>query len=264
MAKSESLRLYQDIRQQQTLAPMQLQYVRMLEMNSPEVEDEVSRVLDENPALEADDHDEPFSTPETDQALPYYRLNASNRSANDTVYEPEASDSGESLMDHLLDQLAQDGNLSENAMEIARFIIGNIDPNGYLTRPLRSIADDIAIQGNLDPSDDEVREVWKTVRGLEPAGVGAIDLRDSLLLQLLRKEKSPSVELATEIVRDYFDVFSLMHYKQLRTMLGISEDQLRPSEPSTRNPAHRSEEESPTRQHTSLPTFLSKSILTAD
>lgn len=227
MAKSESLRLSQDIRQQQTLAPMQLQYVRMLEMNSPEVEDEVSRVLDENPALEADDHDEPFSTPGTDQALPYYRLNTSNRSADDSVYEPEASDTGESLMDHLLDQLAQDGNLSENAMEIARFIIGNIDPNGYLTRPLRSIADDIAIQGSLDPSDDEVREVWKKVRGLEPAGVGAIDLRDSLLLQLLRKEKSPSVELATEIVRDYFDVFSLMHYKQLRTMLGVSEDQLR-------------------------------------
>lgn len=227
MAKSESLRLSQDLRQQQTLAPMQLQYVKMLEMNSPEVEEEVRRVLDENPALEPDESDDSFPTPAAESTTPYYRLNSSNRSADDPVFEPESSDTGESLMDHLLDQLSQDSDLSDRDMEIARFIIGNIDPNGYLTRPLRSIADDIAIQGDIDPSDDEIRAVWKTVRNLEPAGIGAIDLRDSLLLQLLRKEKTPAVILATEIVRDYFDVFSLMHYNQLRTMLRVSENDLR-------------------------------------
>ena len=69
--------------------------------------------------------------------------------------------------------------------------------------------------------------MWRAVRALEPAGVGAVDLRDSILLQLDRLSPSPAVALAREIVRDYFDVFSLMHYDQLRSMLGVTENDLK-------------------------------------
>ena len=225
MAKSESLRLSQDLKQQQTLAPMQLQFVKMLEMTAPEVEDEVRRALDENPALETDEHPMPLS--DSGDNTPYYRLNASNRSSSDTYFEPEATDSGESLMEHLLGQLRQTRELPDSDIEIARFIIGNLDPNGYLTRTIRPIADDMAIQTGIDVDPEEVKRVWQIVRTLDPPGVGAADLRDSLLLQLRRLKPSPSVNLALEIVRDYFDLFSLMHYKQLRTSLSISEEQLR-------------------------------------
>lgn len=205
---------------------MQLQYVKMLEMNGPEVEDEVQRALDENPALETDEADDRVASADT--STPYYRTEISNRSPNDSYYEPEASAvSGESLMESLTNQLAQDKDLSETDTEIARFIIGNLDPNGYMTRNLHSIADDMAIHAGIEVSDSEVRRVWQLIRRLDPAGVGAVDLRDSLLLQLQRSKSSPRVDLASEIVRDYFDVFSLMHYKQLRSMLGVTDDQLR-------------------------------------
>ena len=85
----------------------------------------------------------------------------------------------------------------------------------------------MAIQTGIDVDPEEVKRVWQIVRTLDPPGVGAADLRDSLLLQLRRLKPSPSVNLALEIVRDYFDLFSLMHYKQLRTSLSISEEQLR-------------------------------------
>lgn len=224
MATSESLRLQQQLRQQQTLAPMQLQYVKMLEMNTPEVEDEVQRALDENPALEADDA-EPV-TPVTDN-LPYYRTSASNHSADDSYVEPIATAESESLIESLMHQLSQDSDLSDRDMEIAHFIIGNIDPNGYLTRPLRSISDDLAITAGIEVSDEDIKRVWRTVRALDPAGVGATDLRDSLMLQLQRLSPSPQVDTATRIVRDYFDLFSLMHYTRLQSMLGISEEELR-------------------------------------
>lgn len=229
MAKAESLHLSQELKQQQTLAPLQLQFVRMLEMNGPEVEDEVLRALDENPALETDENDKDLAQEvrQDSDYLPYYRMNVANRSASDPVYEPEAAGAGESLMEFLLDQLSQNVHLSDKDMETARFIIGNIDPNGYMTRTLRSIADDMAIQNNIDVSDDEMKRVWKAVRALEPAGVGAVDLRDSILLQLDRLSPSPAVALAREIVRDYFDVFSLMHYDQLRSMLGVTENELK-------------------------------------
>lgn len=224
MASSESLRLQQQLRQQQTLAPMQLQYVKMLEMNAPEVEDEVQRALDENPALEADDA-EPVLT--TGDSLPYYRTSVSNHSADDSYYEPVATAESESLIEYLMHQLSQNSNLSDTDMEIAHFIIGNIDPNGYLTRPLRSISDDLAISAGLEVSDEDVKRVWRTVRGLDPAGIGATDLRDSLLLQLQRLTPTPPTETATRIIRDYFDLFSLMHYQRLKSMLGITEEQLR-------------------------------------
>lgn len=224
MAKSESLQLSQQLRQQQTLAPIQLQYVKMLEMNAPEVEDEVQRALDENPALESD---EALLTNGADDTANYLRYNASNRSASDTYYEPEASVTGESLIESLTNQLQQNGQLSEEEMEIARLIIGNIDPNGYLTRSIRSISDDIAILHGFDVSDDQVKEVWRKIRSLEPAGIGAVDLRDSLLLQLTRMKPSERVKIATEIIRNYFDIFSLMHYKQLQSQLSITESELK-------------------------------------
>lgn len=229
MAKAESLHLSQELKQQQTLAPLQLQFVRMLEMNGPEVEDEVLRALDENPALETDENDKDLTQEvrQDSDYLPYYRMNVANRSASDPVYEPEAAGAGESLMEFLLDQLSQNVHLSDKDMETARFIIGNIDPNGYMTRTLRSIAEDMAIQNNIDVSDDDMKRVWRAVRALEPAGVGAVDLRDSILLQLDRLSPSPAVALAREIVRDYFDMFSLMHYDQLRSMLGVTENDLK-------------------------------------
>lgn len=239
-----SLRMNIEQRQQQTLAPLQLQFVRVLEMNENEVEEEVRRALDENPALEekmeSDDNDKGTEevygeTAEqmmaadymSEEDIPFYRYEANNRSASEPVYEPVAVEHGASLMEYLMGQLAENSLLDEEDMNIARYIVGNIDDNGYMTRSLREIVNDLAIYTGLDVSEEQVRRVWDAVRALDPPGIGAMDLRDAMLLQLRRMAPTEDVEVATEIVSDYFDVFSLMHFDRLRSMMNISQEQLR-------------------------------------
>lgn len=238
----ESLSLSLRQKQQQTLTPMQLQFVRMLEMTGPELEEEIRRTVDDNPALEvgADDdapvHDDDFNESaeqmqladyRTDDDIPVYRLESNNHSPSDTYYEPVAVAAGDSLMESLMRQIAENPLVTDRDVEIARFVVGNIDDNGYMTRSVGALVDDIAIQTGWDVPDADVRRIWNMVRELEPAGVGAVDLRDSLLLQLNRRTDTPDVVLAREIVRDYFDLFSLMHFDRLRSLLGVDERQLR-------------------------------------
>ncbi|MBQ9072916.1 MAG: RNA polymerase factor sigma-54, partial [Muribaculaceae bacterium] len=70
-------------------------------------------------------------------------------------------------------------------------------------------------------------EAFDKVRAFDPAGVGAVDLRDCLLLQLKRKKTSENVKLAIEIISDYFDLFSKMHYDKLCSLLNIGQQQLK-------------------------------------
>ena len=238
MANSESLNLNLHQRQQQTLTPMQLQFVKVLEMNGPEVEDEVQRALDDNPALEAVTPEEPEQESFNESAeemqladyrnedeIPSYRLEANNHSRDDRYYEPVAVERGESVMEYLNSQIAE-LNLSDTDRKVARYIAGNIDDNGYMSRDLDDIADDLAFQAGIDVDVDEVRRVWNIIRTLDPAGVGAVDLRDCLLLQL-RRMAGADAELAREIVEHYFDLFSRMHYDRLESMLGVGEDRFR-------------------------------------
>lgn len=239
---NESLKLTLTQRQQQTLAPIHLQFVKMLEMNGPEVEEEVRQALDDNPALEAiDSHESDSAAIEFNESaeqlqmadyrseddIPFYRLEASNRSADDHLYEPEAAGGGDSLFTFLMRQLSENDELSERERTIAESIIGNIDSNGYIERTPAAIADDLAIHDSLDATPDEVRAIWQRIRALDPPGIAASDLRDSLLLQLARRKPAPPVKLATEIVRDYFDLFSLLHFDRLASLTGASRQQLK-------------------------------------
>ncbi len=236
----ESLTLTTEQRLQQRLLPQQVQFVRLLEMNGPGVEDAVRQAVDENPALEVAD-DPVATTPDddfnetaeqmqmadygSDDDMPWYRLEARNHSADDRAYEPQAVASSASLMEQLTDQLT-DLDLDDLDRRIARYIIGNIDDNGYMTRTIPELASDLAIAGIVD-DDERVRRVWQQVRRLDPAGIGAMDLRDSLLLQLRRLTASTAVADATEIVGDYFDLFSKKHYDRLESMLSLSHQRLR-------------------------------------
>lgn len=224
-------------RQQQTLAPLQLQYVKALEMSAPEFDEEVRRELDDNPALEAaeefhDSESEQFGeSPEQLQKadysdpddMPSYLLETHNRSAGDNVYEPVAVNGGESLMESLMGQLDVMTGINDYERQIARFIIGNIDNNGYLTRTPSAIADDISIETGEDVTASQVNAVLKKVRTLDPAGVGAVDLRDTMLLQLRRRNSgNPALSTAVTMVRDYFDLLSKMHLDRLRSNMGIT------------------------------------------
>lgn len=235
-----SLKLSLGQKLQQKLSPLQIRYGRVLEMNAPEIEEEVRQELDDNPALAVADAQQDDFSDETfnesaeqlqmadyrdEDDIPSYRLEARNHSVNDVYREPVAVAGGNTLMEHLSSQLAEMG-LGVTDLRIADYIVGNIDDNGYLTRTLPAIIDDLAINQGLDVADEDVRRMYNTVRSLDPAGVGAIDLRDCLLLQLKRRRATPDVKVAREIVSDYFDLFSLKHYDRLISSLGVTRQQL--------------------------------------
>lgn len=221
----------------QKLNPAQVRFGRVLEMSAPEFEEEVRRVSDENPALEiVHEHDGENSiapSPESDEYasddssglsddIPYYRLrDTASHTAEviETVIPDESADGA----DNLLVQLA-DMDMAPLEREIATYIIGNLDANGYLTRTVDEIADDLAFSQGLEVSPGEVAEALDAVRALEPAGIGARDLRDCLLLQLGRRKASVESRTATVILRDYFDLFSKKHFERIASSLDISLD----------------------------------------
>lgn len=238
----ESLSQSLEQRLQLRLSPMQMRLVRMLEMTEPEIEEEVRREVDDNPALEVVDTpvagEEPTETYgesaeqmqladyRDEDDIPPYRLEANNRSADDVRFEPVAVAAGESLMESLMSQLAET-DLSQRQLAIARYIVGNIDDNGYMTRTLPQIDDDLAIDAGIEVDMAEIKDIFARIRSLDPAGVGAYDLRDCLSLQLRRMPDSEAVRTAREIVDNYFDVFSLRHFDRLASLLGISRESLR-------------------------------------
>lgn len=231
----------------QHLSPQQVQFVRLLEMNTPEIEEKVRREIDDNPALEArESHEsdtaqanetadgETFSESSeqlqnadyrSDEERPFDRhYNAPNGHGNDVSMDINADTV--SPTEDLLSQLA-DYDLTFQEKRAAQYIIGNLDANGRLTRPLQSIADDIAIATGDDISMQSMRNAFDAIRSMEPAGIGATDLRDCLLLQLERRPRSLAQRVATEIVDKHFGLLTHKYYSRMQSAMGISEDTLR-------------------------------------
>lgn len=234
----EKSELIQEQRAQQRLAPQQVQFVRLLEMNTPEIEDEVRRQLDDNPALDvvtddnepqhdpADTHPDIEMDPDDDPADYQQPLRMSN---NDT-FVPQIADDSTSLSDYLDKQLGE-LDIPDITSRIARYIIGNLDDNGYLTRSFNAIADDVSVATGHDITRADVEKAAAVVRSLDPPGICAVDLRDCLLLQIKRlRPVTLASRIAREIVSDYFDLFSKKHYDRLRAQLGVSKENLRAAE----------------------------------
>lgn len=233
-----TLQQQQDLRQLQRLTPMQVQFVRMLEMTGPELEGEVSRALDEMPALEVADNrdsanDDFNETAEqvqladygNDDDIPAYMLDGRNRSVNDSYYTPVAVNDEPSLSEELDRQLSELA-LTPRQLDIAGYVIGNLDSNGYLKRSPEAIADDMTFAESEEIDPAEVTEVIDIIRTLDPPGVAASDLRDCLLLQLRRKQPSVEVLTALEIITHYFDLFSKKHFDRLAELLDIDRERL--------------------------------------
>ena len=240
MPQNASLRQDLTQRLQQTLSPAQLKFVRLLERNQPEVEEEVRHELEENPALSTADADAAASddfneTSEQvqladysdEEEIPHYRPGTHHHEAFDWA-EASAQSSPMSLMEYLTAQI-NELHRDPAVAATAEYIAGYLDSNGYLSRTLPSIADDVAITTGVDIPMDMWQRGLETVQSLDPAGVGARDLRDCLLIQLRRMpdDQDGNVALALEIVNHYFDLFSLKHFRRIESALGIDSDRLR-------------------------------------
>lgn len=200
----------------QRLLPQQLQFASFLEKSQAEIEEEIDHELAENPALER---------VEQSAAAPFPPIAAAtSRPADD--FHPLQEDNPPTLADHLAEQLNQDTELSATDRLLGLYIIGAIDSNGYLTRTVPELADDIMLEsdGQLHPTAADVRRALAAVRALDPPGVAAMDLRECLALQLKRMDRSrPEVADALEIVNYYFDIFAQRNFKLLSAESGLSE-----------------------------------------
>lgn len=235
----------------QKLSPQQIQLMKLIQLPTQAFEQRISQEMNENPALEGgkddtDDFDDDFNNEDSydddsgtevietdinvddylsDDETPSYKLSANNYSADDEEKEmPYAS--GTSFTQHLTQQL-NTYRLDEEEKEIAIFLVGSIDESGYIRRELIDIVDDLAFTQNIYTSEAKIEKVLKIVQDLDPAGVGARDLQECLLLQLERKTPTESVALAISMLEETFDHFSKKHYKKLLQKFDISEDQLR-------------------------------------
>jgi len=228
----------------QKLSPQQIQLMKLLQVPTMELEQRIKEEIEENPALEegneeTDDYDDDFgddnndSTDEDfdindylDDDLPQYKTATSNYSADDDDKVIPLS-GGKSFHDLLISQLGL-RNLSDNEEVIANTIIGNIDDDGYVRRELIALTDDLAFGFNISVTKAEVEDVLFVIQDFEPAGVGARDLRECLLLQLERKHHGNiSVYTAKKIIETSFDEFTKKHYDKIKKKFEISDDDLK-------------------------------------
>ncbi len=239
----------------QRLSPQQIQLIKLLEIPVMELEQRIKKELEENPLLEEgesndelpiqqepeqsidvndneadkDPDKEEFTIDDyfsDDEYIPSYKLASNNTSADDKNEEIPFS-VGDSFQENLEKQLGV-RSLSEKQKQIASFLIGNIDDDGYIRRDLESITDDMAFLQNVSVTVLEVEEVLHIIQELDPPGIGARDLRECLLLQLQSKELLYlEVKNAIIIIRDYFEEFIKKHYDKISDKMDLSDQDLK-------------------------------------
>ena len=231
----------------QKLSPQQIQLMKLIQLSTLEFEQKLSREIEENPALDTTnetqdndidefDSDENYEKEEvnndeidisdylSDDDIHDYNLRTNNYSEENEAAIPFAS--GTSFNQFLKNQLHSFSFSSED-LKIAEFIVGSLDQFGYLRRDLIDISDDLAFSLGIDANEDQIQSVLDKVYLLDPAGVGAKNLQQCLLLQLKRKSITKNISNAIKITKDLFDEFSKRHFDKIKSKLNISDEDLR-------------------------------------
>ena len=208
--------------------------IKLLELPTMQLEQRVKQEIEENIVLEEEENasdDEEAQKISVDDYIrdddtPSYKSRINNFSKDDKQ-RPVNITEGRSMQEYLAEQLRY-RNLSDRDMRIAEFLVGSIDEDGYLRRDLDSISDDIAFSLGIEVAPDELERVLGIIHQLEPAGIGARNLQECLLLQMrLRRMDSPAKRLARKIVTSYFEEFVKKHYEKLMSRLGVGEEEFR-------------------------------------
>ena len=230
----------------QKLSPQQIKLMKLIQLPTIELEQKVKEELEANPAIEegvdeveAPDFEDYEEREErqieaaeinideylSDDETPRYRLVANNTSPDqEDKTIPVAM--GVSSTQLLEKQLAL-RNLSEHHYEIGVYLIGSINDNGYIRRDLALIVDDLAFTQNITTDVAELEELLKIIQDFDPLGVGARDLKETMLIQLRKKKVTEVVSVALEIVENHFNALSKKHFDKLLSRLSISEELLK-------------------------------------
>ena len=256
------------LRQEQRLSPQQIQLMKLIQLPITDLEQRIKEEIEANPALEEDttpdqnnereeeslmdgddndneydeyndgygDEEEHYSKDDEFDISDYipdddeysYKLQSNNYSQNDEQYEtPVASE--QSFQEYLMQQLGYQ-DITDEQKTIGDYVIGSLDDNGYLSRPITSIVDDLLFTSNMETTEQEVEEVLNMVQQLDPPGIGARNLQECLLIQLRRLQEEHPYEdytLAIRVVEECFEAFSKKHYDKIVKKLGVDNKSLK-------------------------------------
>ena len=220
-------------KQQQKLSPLQIQTIKLLELPTLELEQKIRKELEENPVLDEitasdnpeDDAPKNVSLSEypADDPTPSYKLYVNNQ-GKDSKPQYNTFSVRESFQENLIVQLGY-RKLDERTRAIAIFMIGSLDDDGYLRRDLESLSYDILLRLNIETTEDELEQILKVIQEFEPAGIGARDLQECLLLQI--EPKTVAQERARAILDSYFQEFTKKHYSKIISRMGITQEELK-------------------------------------
>ena len=208
--------------QSQKLTPQQIQFIKLLQLSNSNIESEIKKELEDNPALEENEKNENIEI-ESNQEFNY-----SQRSNKEqTTYSRENNISNiESFRENLLKQI-NFLKLEKDESLIANQIIGTLENDGYLRRDIESIIDDIALSENIEFTRNKIENVLSKIQSLEPAGIAARNLEECLILQIDDIDNlSTTQELAKEIITDFFDEFKNKKFENIYNKFSESKDEI--------------------------------------
>lgn len=256
------LNLKQEQKLQQKLSPQQIQYIKLLQLTTLDLDQRIKDELEANPLLEeglseeeereeeqlegeseverelnaeteseveVEDQEEDFDWDDllnSADDLHGYKANVEGGAPEDDDRE-RPMPAQATVAEDLRDQLAF-SSLSEEEELIADQIVGSIDEDGYLRRPVESILDDILFNYGVELDEDDVERVLGVIQRLDPVGIAARDLRECLLIQLDRlPEETTGRAVAREMLEDYYEAFTKKHFSKLKKRLGVESEALK-------------------------------------
>ena len=235
----------------QKLSPQQIQFIKLLQVPTAELDARIEEELEINPALEEGKVEEGESSGEEDFEEDFgeeYGADSSEVNVDDYLdedyggykmqgdgnYNSEDEDReipfsvASSLHEQLITQL-NFLKLNERQRLIGEQLIGSIENDGYIRRELTSIINDLAFSQNVETDSDELEEILRKIQTFDPAGIAARNLQECLIIQLERKEHpdDPTVQHALAIIQDCFEEFTKKHYPKIQKRLNLNEEEIK-------------------------------------
>lgn len=240
----------------QKLSPQQIQFIKLLQVPTVSLDTRIKEELEDNPALEdlslanmnepaeeypdRDPEDDNFNQEDSQESLDEFNVDDYLQDDNINDYGSKYEQNGDDDDDRKEIPIAVQSSffeslqaqldllpLSDKDFRIGQQLIGSLDDDGYLRRPVTSLVDDLAFSQNVFAEDEEVNEMLKVIQSFDPAGVGARDLQECLLIQLRKKDPNPIILKAIMVVEDYLDEFTKKHYDKLERSLNMDSEELK-------------------------------------
>jgi RNA polymerase sigma-54 factor len=240
----------------QKLSPQQIQFIKLLQVPTVSLDTRIKEELEDNPALEdlslanmnepveeypdRDPEDDNYNQEDSQESLDEFNVDDYLQDDNINDYGSKYEQNGDDDDDRKEIPIAVQSSffeslqaqldllpLSDKDFRIGQQLIGSLDDDGYLRRPVTSLVDDLAFSQNVFAEDEEVNEMLKVIQSFDPAGVGARDLQECLLIQLRKKDPNPIIQKAIMVVEDYLDEFTKKHYDKLERSLNMDSEELK-------------------------------------